>query len=128
MFGVSIPELVIVLIIVLVALGPERLPGAARTLGKWLSVFRKSSDSVRREVYNALYAPAEDMSREFRESTRELQAFKEELIGDLMKRNPAELTCEQRERVEEHKAKQAQEEEDKETPPDDLEHTEAPKS
>jgi len=52
-FGIGTPELIIILIVALVVLGPERLPTVARTVGKTIYEFRKMSNeatSVFREV------------------------------------------------------------------------------
>jgi sec-independent protein translocase protein TatB len=50
MFEVSFQELFLVAIVALVVLGPERLPGALRTLGLWLGRLRRSFDSVKQEI------------------------------------------------------------------------------
>ncbi|HAR30669.1 MAG TPA: twin-arginine translocase subunit TatB, partial [Gammaproteobacteria bacterium] len=44
MFEVSFQELLLVAIVALVVLGPERLPSALRTLGLWLGRLRRSFD------------------------------------------------------------------------------------
>ena len=59
MFGISAPELMMVLVVMLIFLGPKRLPDAARTLGKLVGELRKTAEGVRREMNNALYPPAE---------------------------------------------------------------------
>ena len=50
MFEVSFQELLLVAIVALVVLGPERLPSALRTLGLWLGRLRRSFDSVKQEI------------------------------------------------------------------------------
>jgi len=87
MFGVSFPEILIVLCVLLIVLGPERLPAAAKTFGKWTATFRKSTESVRKDFYNAIYSPAEEIRREFQRETRELRSVKNSLKLDL----PGEL-------------------------------------
>jgi Tat protein translocase TatB subunit len=52
-FGIGAPELVVILIIALIVLGPQRLPEMARTVGKTVGEFRKIRDeatAVFREV------------------------------------------------------------------------------
>ncbi len=52
-FGIGAPELVVILIVALVVLGPERLPDVARTIGRTVYEFRKvtgEATSVFREV------------------------------------------------------------------------------
>ncbi|MCL5023765.1 MAG: twin-arginine translocase TatA/TatE family subunit [Nitrospirae bacterium] len=41
MFGLGIPELVIVLVIALVVFGPSRLPSVGKSLGEAIRGFRK---------------------------------------------------------------------------------------
>lgn len=61
MFGVSLPELIIVFVVALVVLGPEKLPEIARMLGKLTGEFRKHSNELRREFYNSVYTPSNDL-------------------------------------------------------------------
>ena len=43
------PELVVILVVALVVLGPQRLPEVARTLGKALAEFRRQTSEVMEE-------------------------------------------------------------------------------
>lgn len=49
MFGIGWTEMVIIGVIALLVLGPEKLPGAARTLGKWVRELRAASAGLRDE-------------------------------------------------------------------------------
>lgn len=53
MFGIGTEELMLILVIALVVLGPERMPKLARDLGKMVGEFRKTSDDLRNEFLNA---------------------------------------------------------------------------
>lgn len=54
MFNVTGGELVIILVIALVVLGPERLPGAARSVGKVMAQIRELSHGFQKEFKSAL--------------------------------------------------------------------------
>ena len=49
MFGIGMTEMIVILVIALVVLGPKRLPELARTLGKSLAELRRASTDLRRE-------------------------------------------------------------------------------
>ncbi len=49
MFGIGMTEMVVILVIALVVLGPKRLPELARTLGRTLAEFRRTATDLRRE-------------------------------------------------------------------------------
>jgi Tat protein translocase TatB subunit len=53
MFGIGIPELMLIMIIALIVLGPERMPRVARDLGKVVGDLRRTSDELREEFLNA---------------------------------------------------------------------------
>lgn len=55
MFDVGFSEMVLIGIVALLVLGPERLPGAARTVGAWMRKARHSFDAVRAEVERELH-------------------------------------------------------------------------
>jgi TatA/E family protein of Tat protein translocase len=48
MFGIGMTELLVILTIGLVVIGPKKLPELARTLGKGLAEFRRASTEMRR--------------------------------------------------------------------------------
>lgn len=53
MFGIGTGELLLLLIVALIVLGPERMPKLARDLGRAVAEFRKTSDELRGEFLNA---------------------------------------------------------------------------
>lgn len=50
MFGLGVPELVIILIIALVIFGPRKLPEIGGAVGKAIREFRKASDEIKKDV------------------------------------------------------------------------------
>ncbi len=50
MFDIGFPELLLVAIVGLLVIGPERLPEALRTLGLWLGRMRRSFTTVKTDI------------------------------------------------------------------------------
>jgi len=50
MFGISFSELLLVGLVALLVLGPERLPHAARTAGLWVGRLKRSFNAIKQEV------------------------------------------------------------------------------
>jgi sec-independent protein translocase protein TatB len=73
-FDVSFVELMVIGIVALVVLGPERLPGAARTVGGFVRRARASWQSVRAEIERELAAA--ELEREMASVRRSVDAAK----------------------------------------------------
>ena len=57
MLNLSTGELLVIAVIALVVLGPERLPGAARQAGRAIAELRKISNGFQREMQDAMREP-----------------------------------------------------------------------
>ena len=88
MFGLSFSEILVISLIALLVLGPEKLPEAAKTFGQLSAKFKKFTQQWRRDFYNSLYPPGGDPRKEIESIKRELtgvkQAVKKE-VSDLKK-------------------------------------------
>ncbi len=72
MFGLGVPELVIILIIALVIFGPRKLPEIGQALGKGIREFKKSTSEIESQVKQDFSEPAakESSKESSQESTK----------------------------------------------------------
>jgi len=56
MFDIGFWELMVIAVVALVVIGPERLPGLARTAGKWVGRARRFLGTVRADIERELKA------------------------------------------------------------------------
>jgi sec-independent protein translocase protein TatA len=56
MFGVSLPELIVIMVLGLLVLGPQRLPEVARKIGRLYGQLRRASEEFQRTIRQDLAA------------------------------------------------------------------------
>ena len=74
MLNIGPPELLLIIVIALVVVGPQRLPDLGRTIGRGLREFRKVQDEVRDMVDTG-------MGEDFKQTTAELRKTAADLRG-----------------------------------------------
>lgn len=73
MFGIGMPELIIIFVIALIIIGPKKLPDLARALGKGMAEFRKATSEIKANL---------DMEDELRVMEEEIADSVSGLIAD----------------------------------------------
>ncbi len=83
MFDVSFMEMALIGVIALVVIGPERLPGVARTVGQWIGSARRFVSSVQTDI-NLEVNKADELKRLLEEQTK-IQS-----LHDILEQTPTE--------------------------------------
>ena len=79
MFDIGFFELILIFVICLVVLGPERLPAVARSLGHWTGRARNAFNNLRYEL--EAEAHNREMQEKFRSKMQELGIDEDILAG-----------------------------------------------
>jgi len=72
MFSLGTTEILVILVVALLIIGPSKLPDVARTLGKGMAEFRRMSSDVKKTV--DLETKLSDMDRQEKETEKEADA------------------------------------------------------
>ena len=90
MFGIGLPEMIIIAVVALIFIGPDKLPGVLRSIGKGLVELKRATSDVRSTVQEEMQKIEEEIElKEVRESA---QDFKNELGGVANKVDPLTLS------------------------------------
>ena len=90
MFGIGLPEMIIIAVVALIFIGPDKLPGVLRSIGKGLVELKRSTSDVRSTVQDEMNKIEEEIElKDVRESA---QDFSNELGGVANKMDPLALS------------------------------------
>ncbi len=83
MFDIGFPELVLVSIVALLVIGPDKLPETIRTVSLWIGRVRRSFASIKAEIENEI--GADDIRRELHNEAimKELDSAKNQINQGL---------------------------------------------
>ena len=76
-------ELLIVFIVALIVIGPDKLPAYARKFGNALREFRKASSDVTQDIRASVVEPLEEAQRPLREAMEPLEELKTEVTDNF---------------------------------------------
>lgn len=81
MFDIGFAELIIISVVGLLVIGPERLPGAIRTASVWLGRLRRGFNDIKREVQQELHN--DEVMQELRRTGEQVKQQTEDLRKSL---------------------------------------------
>ena len=90
MFGIGIPEIIVIAAVALVFIGPEKLPGVLRSIGKGLVELKRATSDARSTVQNEMQKIEEEI--ELNEVRKTAEDFSNDLGGIANKVNPLSLS------------------------------------
>jgi Tat protein translocase TatB subunit len=77
MFGIGLPELLIIGALALILIGPKKLPDLAKSLGKTLGELRKATDDVKETIFEEIKPIKDEMPNQWELE----QALKKKFMG-----------------------------------------------
>jgi len=80
-FDIGFAELIIIAVVGLMVIGPDKLPGAIRTGSLWLGRIKRGFNDIRREVEQELHNDA--VMQELKQTGEQLQSEVKAVSSDL---------------------------------------------
>jgi Tat protein translocase TatB subunit len=80
-FGIGMPELMVILVIALLVVGPKRLPDLAKTIGKGMAEFRRATEGATETLKESLRVD---------EIKQDVENMKESFLSDREQHSAAE--------------------------------------
>ena len=90
MFGIGFPEMIIIAAVALLFIGPDKLPGVLRSLGKGLVELKRATSDVRTTVQDEMHKIEEEI--ELKEVRKSAEDFSNELGGVANKMDSLSLS------------------------------------
>ena len=81
MFDIGFTELIIIAVVSLLVIGPERLPSAIRTASLWLNRIKRGFSDIKREVEQEIHNDA--VLQELRKTGQDLKTEAENISSDI---------------------------------------------
>lgn len=76
-------ELVVIAIVALLVIGPNKLPEYARKLGQAMREFKKASDSLTKEIKENIVEPLDEVQKPLKEAVDPISEMEKEIKGSF---------------------------------------------
>lgn len=76
-------ELVVIAIVALLVIGPNKLPEYARKLGQAMREFKKASDSLTKEIKENIVEPLDEVQKPLKEAVAPITEMEKEIKGSI---------------------------------------------
>lgn len=76
-------ELVVILVVALLVIGPNKLPEYARKFGQALKEFKKASDSITKEIKENIVEPLDEVQKPLKEAVAPLTEVEKEIQSNI---------------------------------------------
>lgn len=81
MFDIGFAELILIGVVGLLVIGPERLPGAIRTGSQWLSHFKRGFNTMKREIEQEL--EVDSVKKQLNQANEQFKSQSEDFKREL---------------------------------------------
>jgi Tat protein translocase TatB subunit len=71
MFGIGMPELLMILAVALIIIGPKKLPELAKTLGRALGEFKRATNDLKESIH--METGLDDVGDQFKHAGRDIE-------------------------------------------------------
>jgi sec-independent protein translocase protein TatA len=78
MFGIGLPELLVIAALALILIGPKKLPDLAKSIGKTLGELRRATDDVKESILEEINPIKDEMPNKWELE----QALKKKFLGE----------------------------------------------
>ncbi len=86
MFGIGMPEMILILAIALIVIGPKKLPDLAKSLGRAMNEFKKATREIKESI--DVDGDLKDVKKSFDDLNSDLRSSINPLHGDTAQAPP----------------------------------------
>jgi sec-independent protein translocase protein TatB len=86
MFGIGFPELLLIGVVALIVIGPERLPKVARTVGAWVGRLNRYASQIKADIDRELRLDElRSVQQSMKESVQKYEIMAKETVEEVKK-------------------------------------------